>query len=159
LLVNRKAASSRPVWRAKRISPRTSSAFRLTVVGRHVREVANSCGKSLSRDDEHRWADSPNRGAATPIRTSTTHILWRRFPRLLLVNGWREPVTMPSLLRRSLLNNGLLCDHRAHLRRFGSLRRPPLFVGLDDASHPFGRNLSFRFLGRHHWLCDYGRYC
>src|ERR1700688_3406507 len=32
----------------------------LTVVGRHVREVAISCGKSLSRDDEHRWADSPN---------------------------------------------------------------------------------------------------
>src|SRR6266853_353858 len=36
----------------------------------------------------------------------------------------QEPVTMPSLLRRSLLNNGLLCDHRAHLRRFGALRRP-----------------------------------
>src|ERR1700693_2168880 len=52
---------------------------RLTVVGRHVREVANSCGKSLSRDDEHRWADSPNRGAATPIQTPTTHTLWRRF--------------------------------------------------------------------------------
>jgi hypothetical protein len=49
--------------------------------------VANSHRKSLSRNDEHRWADSPSRGATTPIRASTTHILWRRFAESLLVNG------------------------------------------------------------------------
>jgi hypothetical protein len=77
-------------WGAKRISLRTSSVFRLTAGGRHVREVANTRGKSPSQEGEQRRADSPSRGAATPIRTPTTHILWRRFARLLLVNGWRE---------------------------------------------------------------------
>ena len=77
----RRDRSNSPIFgEPKRISLRTSSAFRLTVVGRHVREVANSCGKSLSRDDEHRWVDSPNRGAATPIRTPTPTFSGDAFP-------------------------------------------------------------------------------
>jgi hypothetical protein len=40
-----------------------------------------------SQESDHRRTDSPSRSAAKPIRIPTTHILWRRFARLLLVNG------------------------------------------------------------------------
>src|ERR1019366_8252732 len=43
-------------------------------------------GKSPSQADELRRADSPKRRRLRQIRTPTAHILWRRFPRLLLVN-------------------------------------------------------------------------
>src|SRR6266568_2733893 len=58
----------------------------LTAGGGHVREVANSRGKCLSQDHEHRPADSPSRGAATSIRAPTTHILGRRFDESLRVS-------------------------------------------------------------------------
>ena len=72
-----------------RVAPRRANVAppKAKSAGRHVREVANSRGKSLSRDDEHRWADSPSRGAATPIRAPNTHVLWRHLAESLLVNG------------------------------------------------------------------------
>ena len=42
--------------------------------------MANSRGKSLARDDEHLWVDSPNRGAAMPIRTPTPTFSGDAFP-------------------------------------------------------------------------------
>ena len=61
LRVSGESARTPHVWGAKQIAVRTSLAFRLTARGRHLREVANTRGKSPSHEDEHRWADSPSR--------------------------------------------------------------------------------------------------
>jgi hypothetical protein len=55
---------------AKRIAPRNFLPFRLTAVGRHVRELATTRGKSRSHEHEHRRPDSPGRGLATAISGS-----------------------------------------------------------------------------------------
>src|ERR1035438_4932918 len=52
-----------PTATAKRIVLRNSFAFRLTAIGRHVREVANTRGKGLSQEGEHRPAGWPGRSA------------------------------------------------------------------------------------------------
>src|ERR1035437_773798 len=93
--VNRKVPSSNPVRGAKRIVLRNSFASRLTPAGRHVREVANTRGKSPSREGEHRWADSPRRGRLRQIGLRPPTFLWRRFSRLLLVNGAPNGTTEP----------------------------------------------------------------
>src|ERR1035437_4266659 len=92
--VNRKVPSSNPVRGAKRIVLRNSFASRLTAAGRHVREVANTRGKSPSREGEHRWADSPRRGRLRQIGLRPPTFLWRRFSRLLLVNGAANGTTL-----------------------------------------------------------------
>src|SRR6266481_4966 len=50
----RRLAMIVPTATAKRIPLRTSSVFRLTAGGGHVREVANSRGKSPSQEGEQR---------------------------------------------------------------------------------------------------------
>src|ERR1035437_2807198 len=93
---------------AKRIVLRNSFAFRLTAAGRHVREVANTRGKSPSREGEHRWADSPRRGRLRQIGLRPPTFLWRRFSRLLLVNGAANGTTEPrGLLGVTLGRRGI----------------------------------------------------
>src|SRR6266853_3322584 len=72
---------------AKRIPLRNSPAFRLTRDGRHVREMANTRGKSLSQEGERRLVESLRAARLRLFDTPTADILRRLLGERRLVNG------------------------------------------------------------------------